>query len=180
MDLYNSAAFTRRAFLGRGLTLASAALAVPAFLQDTALALPHPRTAAPATLRLTRRLLANTLFRLSYSAEQQTLLPLFLHRAAAGAKRNGALSPNKRAARPSSQEQEPGPRREDTHPSSRVCNEEDAAPCLYSETRRLFVSLTAPLRTTRSQGMDPRSEPVRWRAHPPNPRTPSRCRHQRR
>lgn len=47
-------------------------------------ALPHPRTAAPATLRLTRRLLANTLFRLSYAAEQQTLLPLFLHRAAAG------------------------------------------------------------------------------------------------
>jgi hypothetical protein len=42
MDINNPAAFTRRAFLGRGLTLASAAVAVPSFLQETALALPHP------------------------------------------------------------------------------------------------------------------------------------------
>lgn len=42
MDIHNSSAFTRRAFLGRGLTLASATLAAPAFLQNTALALPHP------------------------------------------------------------------------------------------------------------------------------------------
>lgn len=47
-------------------------------------ALVHPRTAAPATVRLTRGLVANTLFRLSYHAEQQALLPLLIHRAAAG------------------------------------------------------------------------------------------------
>jgi uncharacterized protein (DUF1501 family) len=42
MDMHNRPAFTRRAFIGRGLTLASAAAAVPAFLQQTAFALPHP------------------------------------------------------------------------------------------------------------------------------------------
>jgi uncharacterized protein (DUF1501 family) len=42
MDINNPSAYTRRTFLGRGLTLASAAVAVPSFLQNTALALPHP------------------------------------------------------------------------------------------------------------------------------------------
>jgi len=42
MNLDHSHAFTRRAFLGRGLTLASAAVAVPAFIQQTAFGLPHP------------------------------------------------------------------------------------------------------------------------------------------
>ena len=40
MDLYNASAFTRRQFLGRGLTLASAAVTVPWFLNRSALALP--------------------------------------------------------------------------------------------------------------------------------------------
>lgn len=42
MDIHHTSAFTRRAFLGRGLTLASAAVAVPSFLQQTAFGLPHP------------------------------------------------------------------------------------------------------------------------------------------
>ncbi|MGE3109652.1 MAG: DUF1501 domain-containing protein [Phycisphaerales bacterium] len=42
IDHTNSNAFTRRAFLGRGLTLASAAMTVPYFIQNTALGLPHP------------------------------------------------------------------------------------------------------------------------------------------
>ncbi len=41
-DLYNTKAFTRRAFLGRGLTLASAAATIPAFLQRSAFALAQP------------------------------------------------------------------------------------------------------------------------------------------
>jgi uncharacterized protein (DUF1501 family) len=42
MDLYNASAFTRRQFLGRGLTLASAAVTIPWFLNRSALALPIP------------------------------------------------------------------------------------------------------------------------------------------
>jgi len=42
MDLYDSKAFTRRAFMSRGLTLASAAVTVPAFLQSSARALLRP------------------------------------------------------------------------------------------------------------------------------------------
>jgi uncharacterized protein (DUF1501 family) len=42
MDLHNSQAFTRRQFLSRGLTLASAAATVPWFLNRSALALPIP------------------------------------------------------------------------------------------------------------------------------------------
>jgi uncharacterized protein (DUF1501 family) len=42
MDLHNSSAFTRRQFLGRGLTLASAAVTIPWFLNRSALALPVP------------------------------------------------------------------------------------------------------------------------------------------
>lgn len=41
MHPIQSHAFTRRQFLGTGLTLASASLAVPSFLQRSALALPH-------------------------------------------------------------------------------------------------------------------------------------------
>ncbi len=44
MDLHNAQAFTRRHFLGTGLTLASATVALPAFLQRSAFGLP---TAAP-------------------------------------------------------------------------------------------------------------------------------------
>ncbi len=40
MDLWNTPAFTRRAFLSRGLVLASAATTIPAFLQRSALGLP--------------------------------------------------------------------------------------------------------------------------------------------
>ncbi|VAX41384.1 Protein of unknown function (DUF1501) [hydrothermal vent metagenome] len=40
MNLHNSRAFTRRHFLGTGLTLASASLALPAFLQRSAFGLP--------------------------------------------------------------------------------------------------------------------------------------------
>lgn len=39
MDMHNSRAFTRRVFLGRGVTLASAALTVPAFVEASARAL---------------------------------------------------------------------------------------------------------------------------------------------
>jgi len=39
--MFFDSAFTRRAFLSRGLTLASAAVAVPYFLQNTAFGLPH-------------------------------------------------------------------------------------------------------------------------------------------
>jgi len=42
MDSQTPAAFTRRAFLGRGLTLASAAATLPYFIQNTAFGLPHP------------------------------------------------------------------------------------------------------------------------------------------
>jgi len=42
MDLHNSTAFTRRAFVGRGLMLASASLAAPGFVQASALGLPSP------------------------------------------------------------------------------------------------------------------------------------------
>ncbi|HBS28757.1 MAG TPA: hypothetical protein DEB06_04745 [Phycisphaerales bacterium] len=42
MDLHNASAFTRRAFMHRGLTLASAAVTVPAFLQSSARALMRP------------------------------------------------------------------------------------------------------------------------------------------
>ena len=45
MDLHDVNAFTRRQFLHRGLTLASATLAVPAFLQRSALAMPGPTEA---------------------------------------------------------------------------------------------------------------------------------------
>lgn len=41
IDHTNSNAYTRRAFLGRGVTLASAAVTIPYFLQDTAMGLPH-------------------------------------------------------------------------------------------------------------------------------------------
>ncbi|MFN9930083.1 MAG: DUF1501 domain-containing protein [bacterium] len=41
-DLNNPSAFTRRRFLAHGLTLASAAVTVPAFLQRSALGLPQP------------------------------------------------------------------------------------------------------------------------------------------
>jgi uncharacterized protein (DUF1501 family) len=44
MDLHNAHAFTRRQFLGNGLTLASASVALPAFIQRSAFGLP---TAAP-------------------------------------------------------------------------------------------------------------------------------------
>lgn len=40
MDLHDSKAFTRRAFLGRGVMLASASIAAPGFVQSTALGLP--------------------------------------------------------------------------------------------------------------------------------------------
>ncbi len=40
MDLHNAQAFTRRHFLGTGLTLASASMALPAFLQRSAFGLP--------------------------------------------------------------------------------------------------------------------------------------------
>ncbi|MFI4916030.1 MAG: DUF1501 domain-containing protein [Phycisphaerales bacterium JB060] len=42
MDLHDSKAFTRRAFLGRGMMLASASLAAPGFVQSTAWGLPSP------------------------------------------------------------------------------------------------------------------------------------------
>lgn len=42
MDLHDSKAFTRRAFLERGLMLASASLVAPGFVQGTALGLPSP------------------------------------------------------------------------------------------------------------------------------------------
>ncbi|MGD1914606.1 MAG: DUF1501 domain-containing protein [Phycisphaerales bacterium] len=42
MDLHDSKAFTRRAFLGRGMMLASASLAAPGFVQGAALGLPSP------------------------------------------------------------------------------------------------------------------------------------------
>jgi uncharacterized protein (DUF1501 family) len=42
MDLYNASAFTRRQFLYRGLTLASAAATVPWFLNNSALGMPAP------------------------------------------------------------------------------------------------------------------------------------------
>ena len=42
MDLHDSKAFTRRAFLGRGMMLASASLAAPGFVQSSALGLPSP------------------------------------------------------------------------------------------------------------------------------------------
>ncbi len=41
IDHTNSNAYTRRAFIGRGITLASAAVTIPYFIQDTALGLPH-------------------------------------------------------------------------------------------------------------------------------------------
>src|SRR5690349_5172292 len=42
MDLFNSTAFTRREFLSRGVTLASAAATIPYFLQSSAFGLPMP------------------------------------------------------------------------------------------------------------------------------------------
>ncbi|MEQ8844465.1 MAG: DUF1501 domain-containing protein [Phycisphaerales bacterium] len=42
MDLHDSKAFTRRAFLERGMLLASATVAAPGFVQSTALGLPSP------------------------------------------------------------------------------------------------------------------------------------------
>ena len=42
LDLHNSNAFTRREFLWSGLTLASAAMFVPSFIQRSALGLPMP------------------------------------------------------------------------------------------------------------------------------------------
>lgn len=42
MDLHDSKAFTRRAFLERGMMLASASLMAPGFVQSTALGLPSP------------------------------------------------------------------------------------------------------------------------------------------
>lgn len=42
MDLHNSKAFTRRAFLERGVMLASATVVAPGFVQGTALGLPSP------------------------------------------------------------------------------------------------------------------------------------------
>ena len=43
MDLHNANAYTRRAFLQRGVTLASAAVTVPFFLQKSALAMARPQ-----------------------------------------------------------------------------------------------------------------------------------------
>lgn len=45
MDLHDSHAFTRRQFLHTGLTLASAAVAIPAFLQSSAFGMARPRHA---------------------------------------------------------------------------------------------------------------------------------------
>ena len=42
MDLHNSKAFTRRAFLERGMMLASASVVAPGFVQSTAFGLPSP------------------------------------------------------------------------------------------------------------------------------------------
>lgn len=42
MDLHDSKAFTRRAFLGRGVMLASASIAAPGFVQSAAWGLPSP------------------------------------------------------------------------------------------------------------------------------------------
>lgn len=42
MDLHNSKAFTRRAFLERGMLLASASVVAPGFVQSTAFGLPSP------------------------------------------------------------------------------------------------------------------------------------------
>src|SRR5262245_16043561 len=41
MDSIQTSAFTRREFLGRGLTLASAAVTVPRFIEASAFGLPH-------------------------------------------------------------------------------------------------------------------------------------------